>query len=741
MKNWTRRLTLGTRQQAARQQAVLLAQSRLHDGMGRLPAVGDCIDPGALGVHPAALPAGHSAGHSAGQWAAPGPVPPYVPRDADENALLAEGFASGGLVIIEGASAAGKTRLAYQAMHRSAPARQLVVPDGPAALRELAAAGVQLADSIVWLDNINDYLAAGGLDAGVLDALCPDGCRDVLLLATMRSEARRLLADAALDGTVRRAAQEIIARARVIPLSRAFSDAERQRALQRSAADPRLADALDQPTGAGFAEYLAAAPAILRRWQSAPDSTSRAIITAAVDARRAGILTPLPRELLHDLRACYVDPGLAQVSGDRSFDDALTWASEPVHGASGCLGTLGAGTYQPFDYLLDHAQAAGSSVPAAAWPVLLTYARPVDLCSLAMAAYAAGQPDISETAFRRAADAGHASALCDLGVLLEQAGRRQDAERWFQRAADAGNASAMGHLGVLAEQAGGRPDAESWYRMAGRAGDTGSMYHLGMLLEQEGRREEAEQWYRRAADAKHGRAMTNLGALLQEGGRAAEAEQWYRQAAAAGDARSVNNLGALLHEAGRTAEAERCYRQSAATGHAGAINNLAIVLHEAGRAAEAEPWYRQAAATGDSGAMYNLGVLAEQAGPGEEAERWYRQSAGAGHIRAMNNLGALLDQAGHQEEAERWYRQAADAGHPGARYNLGVLLDERGGRDEAERYYRQAADAGHTGAMARLGALLQERGEHEEAARWYRQADTETPRQVTAKAARRPAGG
>jgi hypothetical protein len=109
----------------------------------------------------------------------------------------------------------------------------------------------------VWLDDINDYLAAGGLDASVLDALCPPSRLDVLLLGTLRAEARRDLDAADLDSSISRAVREVLNRARIILLDSVLSPAERHRAEQQHARDPRITAALGQHTGAGFAEYLA----------------------------------------------------------------------------------------------------------------------------------------------------------------------------------------------------------------------------------------------------------------------------------------------------------------------------------------------------------------------------------------------------------------------------------------------------------------------------------------------------
>lgn len=157
-------------EQPARHQASLRAQTRMHDRRGHIRRVRSCMeaDALALGVKPAL--------HDA---TSPGGLPAYVLRDvevaraADETGALASAFAEGGLVIIEGASAAGKTRTAFEAMRRHAPDRWLIVPDNHMSLSELKDAGVRLGKAVVWLDDIDSYLAAGGLDAAVLDAFCP----------------------------------------------------------------------------------------------------------------------------------------------------------------------------------------------------------------------------------------------------------------------------------------------------------------------------------------------------------------------------------------------------------------------------------------------------------------------------------------------------------------------------------------------------------------------------------------
>jgi TPR repeat protein len=412
---------------------------------------------------------------------------------------------------------------------------------------------------------------------------------------------------------------------------------------------------------------------------------------------------------------------------------------------------------------------------------LLDALNPSDLIPLGLGGYFAGRRDMSERAWHRAAEAGHAPAMTALGVMLSEAGRSEEAEQWWRRAADAGDIAAILNLTNLLEDQSRNEEAEQWWRTAADAGDTHAMSRLASLLRRQDRDEEAEQWWRSAAEAGDASAMTSLGILLaqerrdeaeqwyrrgaeagnaqamfylagwlyERGGRE-EAGQWWRRAADAGDAYAMHNLGVQCHSADRDEEAEQWYRRAAAAGHPGSMTNLGSILHRQGRDEEAEQLCRRAATMGLTGAMGNLSGLLQQLGRGEEAEqcrRWayfdqrlelaalfheggqddkaeplWRQAADAGHPRAIYNLGVLLYEKGQHEEADRLWRQAADSGVADAMFNLGILLNVSGRREEAEHRWQQAAEAGHPGAMLNLANMLNGTGRREEAEQWYRHA-------------------
>jgi hypothetical protein len=126
---------------------------------------------------------------------------------------------------------------------------------------------------------------------------------------------------------------------------------------------------------------------------------------------------------------------------------------------------------------------------------------------------------------------------------------KDDAEavRLYRKAADAGDASAMRNLGWMYENGQGVAkdygEAMRWYRKAADAGDAlgmsvlGSAYADGLGVAKDVA--EAVRWYRKAADAGDARAQYTLGFMYEYGRGVArdyrQAREWYEKAAAAGD--------------------------------------------------------------------------------------------------------------------------------------------------------------------------------------------------------------
>jgi uncharacterized protein len=588
--------------------ALLRANCWVDEATGWFPRVGQATDPIALGVHPAAEV--EDADVEGQRVDLPAEMPVYVPRDKD--AELDAKLARGGLVLVVGDSTAGKSRAAYEAIHRLFGQRFLLVPHRRQSLRALLDGGVELRGTVVWLNDLERWLGADGLDLGLLRRLLGDGRRQVVVTATMRAseyaarspDQERSHPDA--EQELRRVEREVLDQAARVDLARRFSESERKRATER-AWDPRITDALAHAGVYGLAEYMAAGPRLWRRWRDglAVDNpperlAGAAIVSVAVDCRRGGLDRPVSEALLRDLYLGYVDASVARRLGPEAFGAGLTWAVEPVQATSALL-VPGDNGWMAFDYLVDRIQAdpGADSVPEATWTRLLVDLHADDAFSVGSAAFLADRPRFAEQAWRIAADAGHHDAEYNLGTLLGRRGDLNEAELWLRKAADAGHHGGEGNLGLLLKLRGDLDEAELWLRKAADASRHEAELNLGLLLDEQGRTEEAEHWYRRAAAAGHHDAENNLGTLLAKRGDLDEAEPWLRKAATVGDHGAEGNLGTLLAERGDLDEAEQWLRKAADAGRHDADFSLGLLLDEQGRTEEAEHWYRRAAAASD----------------------------------------------------------------------------------------------------------------------------------------------
>lgn len=286
-------------------------------------------------------------------------LPPYVARAVDGR--LDELIGRGGLVVVEGNSASGKTRTAYEAVLRSGEKmgeRPIVIPKDGVSLRKLISTGYQLDGSVIWLDDLERFIGPGGLDEGIIRLFGSEA--GVLFIATLRSRAKAAMSQAggSTDRSLASVYRAVMAGAKTVRLDRRLNKKERNRA-SRLAADLRIRTALDMDESTGFAEYIAAAPSSLERWQDGKDGANEigaALISAAVDYRRAGYSSPIPRTWLEATFRSYLDDRIRNRVRVEYVEEGFSWAVDLIHGASSCLELVGDELYSPFDYLVDYAQ-------------------------------------------------------------------------------------------------------------------------------------------------------------------------------------------------------------------------------------------------------------------------------------------------------------------------------------------------------------------------------------------------
>jgi hypothetical protein len=236
-----------------------------------------------------------------------------------------------------------------------------------------------------------------------------------------------------------------------------FSPAEQRRAEDLAGSDPRIRTALDTPD-AGFTQVMAAGPELVRWWEQSPDKDcyGKAVITAALDARRVDTRTPATREFLQAAAPAYLTPKQRATAPEDWLHHALTYATTPLHGATATLCPVDAGMghvagYQTADYLHQHSRRVRRTIhlPDTAWQALVNHHHPDDTLRLAHSADQRGRDLEAETFYQTSADNGDADAAVQRAELLIEQGRGEEAITLLRPHTDNGNPVAAYRLADL----------------------------------------------------------------------------------------------------------------------------------------------------------------------------------------------------------------------------------------------------------------------------------------------------
>jgi tetratricopeptide (TPR) repeat protein len=751
-------------QQAVERQAAWEQRCRSLLLYWPLPEVADA-DPFQLGVFYS---------RRADAYRADRPRPPYVSRAAD--AELESLLRSQRLVLVKGQSRAGKSRTAYEVAAKQFGGWRLLAPidrASLAALADLEPVPGQGERVLVWLDDLDEYLAVEGtrgLDAALLGRWAASD-PPAKVLATIRLEEYGRLIET--PGELGRTIRELLNRfdPGAITLPTTFDDPTEQAAIAKLYPG-------EQVSG-GLAEHLAAAHELVDRLEigqaSFPEGAG--LVLAAVDWRRAGLDRPIAKADLTALLPVYLKqlrPLLPMQEGD--VDRGLDWAIEPVGRTAALLiadADPSTSTFRVADPVVDYVERRDGRKLAhpAVWEYLLGRVSLEEAVAIGFAAYSRDERLVTMVALQRVAHSGHPEmvpmAAYNLGVLLHELGDVAGARTAYQRALDTGHYDAAPmaahNLGLLLQEQGDVDGARTAFQQAIDSGHPEQAHmaavNLGVLLRQQGDVDGARTAYHQVIDSGHPDkapiALFNLGVLLREQGDVEGAQVAYQQAIDSDHPhqmpRAAVNLGNLLGEQGDVAGAKVAYQRAIDSGHPelapiGAFN-LGNLLGEQGDVDGAQAAYQRAIDSGHPDeapkAAISLGALLKEQGDVAGAQAAYRQAIDSGHPdqapMAVLNLGILLGEQGNVAEAQAAYEQAMDSGNqdaaPKAAVNLGVLLREQGNMAGARTAFQQAIDSGHPDAapMAarNLGLLLQEQGDVDGARAAFQQAiDSDHPDQA-----------
>ncbi|MFI8104431.1 hypothetical protein [Streptomyces sp. NPDC086023] len=661
--------------------------------------------------------------HAAGPAPASGrgpQLPGYVPREHDRALAEAVAEAADGhsrMWVLAGASSTGKTRACWEAVQPLAERGWWLWHPVDPTRAEAALADLERVrpHTVVWLNEAQHYLGHprhGERIAAALHALLTRPERGpVLVLGTLWPEYVLKFTSLPEPGTPDRHSRvrELLAR-RVLTVPDAF-DARALRYAEElaGAGDGFLAGALGRGARSDgrLAQDLAGAPELLRRYeQGAPEA--RALLEAAMDARRLGVGPHLPRAFLADAVGDYLgDADLARLTARRT-DAAFGELARPVHGDLAPLGPVparrrqgpGAGSARAgdelrlADYLEEHGRATRvrRCPPASFWHAAAGFVRDADdLDRLASAAWFRHRLEWAAHLRERAAAAGSTRALIHLAWDRSDEGDAEGAESLFRRAAGLGDVSALGELAAMCERAQGPAAALPLYLQAADAGCAQSLGALGWDRFHEGDHEEARALYLRAAEAGDTNALADLARLYDGAGHWPEAEELYREAAAAGSTAVLVEWALGLRRAGDSEGADALFRRAVAGGRP--FDTVPVsVLDASGQDPGAlDALYRVAAAAGP---IWIQELILDKRGRGEDIEVVLREAADAGSAAALVRIAKRRHHEGKRNEAETLYEKAAEAGEDSALIWWGDLREEFGDRAGAEALYRQAADAG-----------------------------------------------
>jgi len=369
-------------------------------------------------------------------------------RDVDSE--LSSRLEEGGFVLIVGDSTAGKSRAAFEAMRHTLRNHTLIAPRGVDGLRVAIAYASRCRKAVLWLNDLEFYLRPGGLSKADIARLLIGNGPAKVILATIRSaeQARLLRGNAEPDSAgpqTERYIREIFEQAHQIRMWRKFTQNELDcaRVLTK---DPRIAMALQHSDTFGVTEYLAAGPALQcdyeNAWDIGVNPRGAALVSAAIDCRRAGFLGSIPRALLNLLHEMH----LVEAGGNRlmpeSIEHAWEWATRPRYGTAALL--VGEEAVDVFDYLVDLKQYQEDEWYASEEFIkhALAYAEAPDSLTLGEHAYWSEKFSVGKIAFRRALMLcerakdvqGQANALKGLGDITYAEGDYADAAELFQRA-------------------------------------------------------------------------------------------------------------------------------------------------------------------------------------------------------------------------------------------------------------------------------------------------------------------
>ncbi|MFE2262537.1 hypothetical protein [Streptomyces griseosporeus] len=619
-------------------------------------------------------------------------LPPYIARpdgvDGRLRRMVAEAANGNRLVMVVGGSSTGKTRACWEAVRTELPSWRIVhplAPDRPAALLHALQDDVLEPRTVLWLNEAQLYLLVKDYATKVssaLQALLTDRQRGpVLVLGTMWPSYWEHLADGPADGDELHggmgAVHQLADLAFTIAMPPAFQARELADAAALVASDPRLALARSRAESGRITQFLAGAPHLVRRYEQS-DGAARAILHAAMDARRCGHSPLLTEDFLRTAAEGYIDGATWHTLDEDWFTSSLAQLLKPRRQLPGPLTryrprpgepSLESPLYQLADILHETGRTEREGKPPASslWTAAATHCRTeADVWELAHAARNYQAVDC-EALYLRAASSGDKSFLSWFIRRLIALGQFRRAERLIEERCLDG--FLLGELSAAVGLSGQYRDSE---RLARRAFDVSGDRHghrrLTHHLLSLGMRRDAERLYAWGADKGDPVAARWLVDHREAQGDRIAAERLARVALTRhGSPSALLALAESRSAAGETTDAAKLCQAIADHGHADVLVARARERSDHRDHTTALCFYRAAAAVEHPKALEWMSWRCEGQSQHQRAEDLAYAAAAHGNSHALHGLAHLRFAKGRLQDAERLNRAAAQAGSLSAR--------------------------------------------------------------------------
>jgi tetratricopeptide (TPR) repeat protein len=433
-------------------------------------------------------------------------LPPYLECDHDGELRKRVREAVEGrsvMVVLVGGSSTGKTRACWEAIQQLPEGWRLWHPFDPtpseAALNTLNQVGPR---TVVWFNETQRYLLTEGSDQGervaaALRALLTDKDRGpALVLGTMWPEYWETLTRHPTEEkpNSHEQARELLA-GTLIAVSSCFTEAVIKSLKTSPGSDPRLAEAAAQARDGELAQYLAGAPALLERHETAPPA-AKALVEAAIDIRRLGYGLALPYSLLQAAAAGYLTDKEWDALNEDWMKRALAYTMELCRGSQAPLTRIRPRPDQPVPAqphyrLADYLEQTGRHrrhrevIPLQLWQALVNHTQ--DSADAARIRHAAANRLLYCHAIpllrMAAADDSNAAIRC--AELLVCRGDVEEAIAVLRKCADSGHGVAR-RLAELLSERGDLKEAIAILRERADTGDEDAGVELVDLLVKQG---------------------------------------------------------------------------------------------------------------------------------------------------------------------------------------------------------------------------------------------------------------